>query len=460
MDDAVNRPFAEVLRASRQRAGLTQKALADLSTVSPRAIRDIESGRANARPQTVLLLADGLRLHGMSRELFVQAGRPVDTSATDSLPSMPTPISAILGRETELRAMTSALESGRRRIIFMSGLPGAGKTRLAAEVAARLGAARGWPVLWAAMAAHGEAPHRRTSGPFQQPLRVLIESGGHQIWQLGRLVGRHEVLLVLDGVTEPEPVAGVEELLSDCPGIRVISTSRTSWHIAGVQPSVICPLAVPASDWGAGSSHEELANVPSVRLLTERLCEVVPGTVLTEIDLAAAAELCRKLDGLPIALEAAVGSLLVSGLRDLARASVAELLELTVPNDVIGTRTTLGDLISSRLQALSGPQHEILGSLARWEQQWPITELARTVRRPVSEVVDDLSTLIRSGLILTQRTESGTDLCLPNLVRARLLGRQARPAAGVRLNTARSMQGSRWRPSDGIGRNDTGSRAG
>jgi len=103
-----DRPFAEVLRTSRLRAGLTQKALADLSTISPRAIRDIEAGRANARVQTILLLADGMRLHGLMRELFIHAGlggRPADALGGDAALSVPTPVSAILGRDTEVRAM-------------------------------------------------------------------------------------------------------------------------------------------------------------------------------------------------------------------------------------------------------------------------------------------------------------------------------------------------------------------
>src|SRR5208282_4004737 len=72
--DADDPTFHEILRSHRNLAGLTQQALADLSTISPRTIRDLEAGRANARKQTIHLLADALRLHGVVRETFVHAG--------------------------------------------------------------------------------------------------------------------------------------------------------------------------------------------------------------------------------------------------------------------------------------------------------------------------------------------------------------------------------------------------
>lgn len=66
--------FPELLRFKRVQAGLTQRTLADMSTISPRTIRALESGRVNARMQTVRLLADALGLDGLARELFVTAG--------------------------------------------------------------------------------------------------------------------------------------------------------------------------------------------------------------------------------------------------------------------------------------------------------------------------------------------------------------------------------------------------
>ena len=121
-----DRPFPQLLRSRRVLAGLTQQALADLSTISPRTIRDLEAGRANARAQTLQLLADALQLTGLVREIFVQAGRggrSADPFGAGIVPAAPRPVSALLGREQEVRALASVLESGRSRMLSISGFP-------------------------------------------------------------------------------------------------------------------------------------------------------------------------------------------------------------------------------------------------------------------------------------------------------------------------------------------------
>lgn len=423
--EAASPPFAEILRFSRFRAGLTQKALADLSTISPRAIRDLEAGRANARTQTLLLLADGLKLNGLMRELFVQAGlggRPVGTSLEAALP-VPTPVNAILGRDGEVCAMMDVLESGRRRMISLSGLPGVGKTRVAMELAARLGARRGWPVLWVGLASQGLNGRGKAVGPLIRSLRLLMESGAHDLSRIAKLVGQHEALLVLDGVADVNIPLGAEELLAYCPGLRVISTSRAPWHVSLVQPSVLPPLPVP--ECGATSAHVAL-NVPSVRLLVDRLAEVRPGFTLTPADAAAVAQLCRRLDGLPLALEAVAGLFQVFGLRQLAEAPAADLLQVSVPARSPRRPETLGSLIGSRLEGLSDGQRAILGQLARPEQGWTVQDLAGALDRPLREVVGDLSVLIGNGLVLAPHGEPATDLRIPNLLRALVSSRQSR----------------------------------
>lgn len=420
--EAASPPFGEILRSSRFRAGLTQKALADLSTISPRAIRDLEAGRANARTQTLLLLADGLKLNGLMRELFVQAGlggRPVGTCLETALP-VPTPVNAILGREAEVCAMMEVLESGRRRMISMSGLPGVGKTRVAMELAARLGARQGWPVLWVGMATQGLNGRGKAVGPLIRSMRLLMESGAHDLSRVAKLVGQHEALLVLDGVADVNIPLGTEELLAYCPGIRVISTSRAPWHVSWVQPSVLPPLPVPAPEPGA-TATQVLHNVASVRLLAERLAEVRPGYVLTSADTAAAAQLCWKLDGLPLALEAVAALFQLFGLRQLAGVPVSDLLNLSVPVKTAGADKTLGGLIGSTLERLSVGQQAILGELARQESTASVRNLAAVLGQPLNEVVDDLAVLVGNGLVLAPHGEPVTDLRIPNLLRALLL---------------------------------------
>src|SRR5688572_16472939 len=137
--------FGRLLRGHRTRVGLTQRELADLSTISVRAIRDLEQGKARRpRQDTVRLIADGLRLSRQARaglELAADNGR----SATALLPGYdadlaapPVELDTLIGRESETGTLAAEFADGRRRLIGLVGLSGVGKTRLACAVAGRL----------------------------------------------------------------------------------------------------------------------------------------------------------------------------------------------------------------------------------------------------------------------------------------------------------------------------------
>jgi transcriptional regulator with XRE-family HTH domain len=429
--------FPGLLRSHRERAGLTQRALADLSTISTRAIRDLEAGRANARTQTIRLLADGLRLSGLARELFIHSGlssRPGTPVDVDPAPAVPEPVNALLGRDVEVRAMAESLESGRRRVVSICGLPGVGKTRVAAEVATRLSARRGWPVLW--LGKDPSAGQGSAFGPLMRAVRSVIESDSQDVSRVWQVVGRHDALLVLDGFADQRTPVGVEELLAYCPGVRVISTSRMPWQLTGVQATVIAPLATPGPEWDARRSLDSLAGVPSVRLLVDRLADVRPGFMLSPTNAGPAVEICRRLDGLPLALEAVASRFRVLSLHQLTEVPAAQLLDLAVPGRQHGPAETIGDLLGSSVQRLVGPQRGILMELARNDRPRPLSDLARDVHRSLDEVVDDLSVLIGFGMVQATHDETTTTLSVLNLLRAYLLRDEAPPDRTERIVVA------------------------
>jgi predicted ATPase len=207
----------------------------------------------------------------------------------------------------------------------------------------------------------------------------------------------------------------VEELLARCPGARVISTSRVPWYVAGLQSSVISPLATPGPE---SDTVDALSGVPSVRLLVDRLSEVSPGFELSPANAAAAAEMCRRLDGLPLALEVVAGRFRVLSLQQLAAVPVRHLLDLIVPAQAQAPPDTIAGLLAWSYQRLEDTHREILRELAPFERAWTAADVALVLRRPLDVVVDDLGVLISYGLVRAAHSEPVTALRLPNLLRA------------------------------------------
>lgn len=412
--------FAMLLRSHRVQAGLTQQALADLSLVSPRAIRDLEAGRATARLKTIALLADGLQLTGPARERFLNAGlaRRQAPFGADFSPVAPRPVTALRGRDREVGALVEVLESGHRRMVSLCGLAGVGKTRIAAEIAAQL--SERWPVLWVGTQPLAAPGNGSTLSSLPRALQPLIESATADLSLLCPVIGQHRALIVLDAVADATVPSGLDDLLTYCPGVRVVSASRTPWAGAGIAPTVIAPLPVPGPAGDAGPSLRELAAVPSVRLLVDRLSEIAPGFELGPGNAAAVADLCRTLDGLPLALETVAGRFRVLSLQALAGVAAADLLDLTVPAGPGCVPPTIAGQLRWSVDRLTGGQRLFLRELARLEPGWTVPDVSRALGRPLDEVIAELSVLAGYGLVGATRGDQVTALYVPNLLRALL----------------------------------------
>jgi|GEM_PF-6249978 len=276
--DAVRQQFAEQLRACRLRRGVTQQQLAELSTVSVRAIRDLEIGRARRpRRETVRLIADGLRLTGRARTSFEEAARADAARAYPPAPGTglapPPAMDELIGRAGELSALRDLLGADGPRLVTVVGLPGAGKTRLALELAGATG-----PAFW-----------------------VRADELARHADELASADDR-DALLVVDGCTTgaPDPV-DVVGLLRECRRLRILVTARRPLDIPGECTVPLAPLAVPGV--AADTDQRGLACVSSVRLLLRQAGRVRPGFGLTAANAGAVATICRLLDGIPVALE-------------------------------------------------------------------------------------------------------------------------------------------------------------
>jgi predicted ATPase/transcriptional regulator with XRE-family HTH domain/tetratricopeptide (TPR) repeat protein len=291
--------LAEILVGLRAGRGLSQEQLAERSGISVRAIGEIERG-ATRRPQreTLRALADSLGLTAAEREAFVRSARaapPADTRRrrVGVRPVLPAPVTSILGRSADLDAVLRLVQDPPVRLVTITGTGGVGKTRLALEV--------GWRVAGRFESVHGlDLSALRYPDDVPQALAESLRTSDP-----AALIGDGRWLLVLDSFEHVSAAATtVATLLSGCPRLTVLVTSRSPLRLRGEHLWPLAPLSTPDGD-----DPVLLAGNPAVRLLVERTAAVRPGFGLTDDNAAAVAALCRRLDGLPLALELAAARL-------------------------------------------------------------------------------------------------------------------------------------------------------
>ncbi|MEV0391301.1 BTAD domain-containing putative transcriptional regulator [Nonomuraea sp. NPDC050643] len=227
-------------------------------------------------------------------------------------------VTGFVGREQELAQLGKALEIG--RLVTVVGPGGAGKTRLAAEAAGRaagLAPDGVWLAELAAVSDPGDVPNAvLTAIGARDGAWFEAAAGGSRdaVSRLADLFGAGRVLLVLDNCEHVVSAAAelADRLLGACPGLRVLATSRESLAIAGESL-----LPVPPLDWPDGSGGDPLA-YSAVRLFAERAAAVRPDFALDDTTTAPVVEICRRLDGMPLAIELAAARMRALGVEQIA----------------------------------------------------------------------------------------------------------------------------------------------
>ncbi len=304
--------FAVLLRQYRTAAGLTQEELAEQTTLSVRTISDLERG-VNHRPHafTVRRLAHALALGEQASSQLAVAARQARASEAEgqepgdhpsggtNLPIQPTPF---IGRQREVRDVSQLLERDDVQLLTLTGAGGTGKTRLGLQVAGEISDTFPDGVFFVALAS--------VIDPLTIPSAIATSLGVKAISGQSILACLHEHLrgkrrlLVLDNFEHLLAGADVvAALLVDCPPVKILATSREVLHLSAEHEYPLSPLPVPAPQHG--SSIDALGRYDAVQLFVQRAEAVEPGFRLTRENAAAIADICYRLDGLPLALELA-----------------------------------------------------------------------------------------------------------------------------------------------------------
>ena len=400
-------PFGVRLRCLRASAGLTQEELAERAGLTAKGIAAIERGRSRRpQPQTLRALADALAIVGEERARFFGAatgddilhpGPPPeqDREAIGPCRLLPvTPPTTLLGRAGAVTAVAGLLLDG-ARLVTLTGPGGVGKTRLAQAVAARVAdgfpdgvtfvplASLADPQLLVPTLAHTLGLRESVSRPQRDALHDWLR-------------GRH-LLLVLDNL-EHLLLAALEiaGLLAVDTGITILATSRAPLRLQGEQEWAVPPLALPAlpaasrpqdaTSFAALTAprpaphpaHPEdprrtIAESPAVRLFVERARAVDATFGLTGENAEAVAAICRRLEGLPLALELAAARVRVlSPAALLARLDAALPLLAGGARDLPARQRTMRDTITWSYTLLSPAERSLFRRLAPFVGGWTI----------------------------------------------------------------------------------------
>jgi transcriptional regulator with XRE-family HTH domain len=301
--------FGDRLRLLRSAASLSQEELAARAGLSVRGISDLERGaRAAPRLETVRMLADALSLDEDDRAALLAASRPALFHASTSdrvLPppvSLPLPLTRLIGREAEVATLRTMLRRDDVRLVTLTGVGGTGKTRLAIAVAEGMG--DGFPdgVVFVDLSPLVDAALVVPTIATRLGVREVVGQG--LLETLGQVLAAARMLLLLDNcervlAAAPELTA----LLATSPGSTIFATSREPLHARGEHELPVLPLPLPTADHVL--TPEESVRNPAIALFVERAAASKPDFAMTAENVAAVAAICRRLDGLPLAIELA-----------------------------------------------------------------------------------------------------------------------------------------------------------
>jgi predicted ATPase/DNA-binding CsgD family transcriptional regulator len=331
--------------------------------------------------------------------------------------NLPAELTSFVGRRSELREVKRLLAT--TRLLTLTGSGGAGKTRLALRAAAEM--ARGFPDgAWLVLLAPVQDPMLVPQAVFSA-LRVHDLSAGVSLSALTEYLASKHLLLVLDNCEHLldgcATLAGA--LLRSCPGLHVLATSRQAFGVAGEVRMAVPPMSLPET--GDEVPVEQILNCDAVWLLSERAAAVVPGFAVATANAAGVVELCRRLDGIPLALELAAVRLGSLSLDQLNRGLASELSVLGGENRAAEDRQqTLEAAIGWSYGLLDDPERLLWARLSVFAggcEEDAVTQVCADQQLPPEQIAVLLGALVDKSILKRQLVGSGARYWLLDTIR-------------------------------------------
>lgn len=439
MDSPAYPSFGELLRHFRVIALQSQEALAERSGLSVRGISDLERGiHESPRLETVRLLADSLDLSEADRASFIASARPekpilpASPSLSNQNQTLPLPLTPLIGRARELTELIQLLRNPDVRLVTLIGPGGVGKSRLALEAGTYLIDHFAHGVCFVELAP--------VSNPALVPSAIAQKLGIREVPDMSlaeeiidHLRSQH-TLLILDNFEHVLPARTfVATLLEACAGMCVMATSRTPMQVRGEQEWTVLPLTLPGL--AETSTANDVADTEAVQLFTERVTSVRRDFVLTDKNATDVANICRCVDGLPLALELAAARMKVLSTGSLlSRLEEHRLEVLTLgAHDLPSRQQTMRKTVAWSHDLLHPSEQALFRRLSIFAGGWTL-DAAETVTnlRGDLDVLDGLTSLV-NGSLVRQGSGSSSEMRFDMLETVRQYGVEQLASSGEEL---------------------------
>jgi predicted ATPase/DNA-binding winged helix-turn-helix (wHTH) protein len=311
--------------------------------------------------------------------------------------NLPQQLTTLIGREAELAEISTHLDS--HRLVTLAGSGGVGKTRLAIEAGNRL-LANYADGVWVAELAPLDDPQLVTP-IIADAVGISLTDQAAAVETVASALKSMHLLLIVDNcehvIAEVARVA--EALIRKCPQLSILATSRERLAIPGESVIRVPSLAVPGVDSGGPPARDYAA----VRLFAERAQALGHGFALTDANAATVASICRRLDGIPLAIELAVPRLNVMSVQQLDRGLDERFRILTGGSrTALPRQQTLHATIDWSYDLLTAPEKQLLARLSVFLGSTTLPSIAAVVAGkdlPQDQVGDLLLSLVEKSLV-------------------------------------------------------------
>jgi non-specific serine/threonine protein kinase len=325
---------------------------------------------------------------------------PADASGSE----LPRLLTTFVGRESELESLRRLL--GASRLLSLIGIGGAGKTRLAIELGRRMAPQYPDGVRFVDLATVVSADRvvlevACAAGVVDEPNRPVQDT-------LARHLAERRMLLFLDNCEHvlEACVTLIERLLAESQRLQVVITSREALGVAGEQIFPVGSLSLPPAD--AGVEAAEAAE--AVQLFVNRAHLILPGFALESQDVAAVSEICRRLDGIPLAIELAAARLRVLSIEQIRAKLDDRFRLLTAGNRAVGRHQTLQAVLQWSYEHLTPDEQSLLRRVSVFAGGWTLDAATAIAGETQGELdlIDRLERLFDRSLVTVRRAPDGS----------------------------------------------------